>query len=528
MQNIDPLYFITPIVVIVFSFGLVIYWHYRRGFSKWALVYSLAAYAGAIVLKYLIQIPTIGAVDSTFADNPAILGLYYGVQTAVFEVGGAFLVASIAVSRGHFKAKDAGGYGLGLAFWENGILIALPLLINYVAYYSILSTPNSTIAQALYSALSKSAPGLFYGTSGALPLIGYAILERVSSLLAHFAWGFLCVLAAVYRKKIYLAVAFPVGFLIDFLVPFSQRLGIGRFELLVFIVAAGGLIAALVMTQRVRKQLKAGLSGAAGSVGSSAPINQTEVQANLGSLSAINFKRSVNYGKVYLIIAIVMSLILVFTTSFLTTTPQTHRYIAGEGQALGISNPGALVIISVYPIISPLFAVIGSLGALMIFASDKAKGVYEYLIAYGVNTSSIFWSIILSAVGMATIVLAVSLPVVTGILIALNGSVPSEFIELVLIYTIPLAYAVTMFTAIIGMVWSSLTTRRAGVNSPVGLAPVFGIVPIVIVLLVSESIPPRYLTLLVGVVALALVLLVTVLISVSSKKMVKERFISNV
>ncbi|MGI0079116.1 MAG: hypothetical protein ACRECH_05790, partial [Nitrososphaerales archaeon] len=62
MQNIDPIYFITPITVIAFSFGLVIYCHYRRGFSKWVLGYSLAAYAGAIALKYLVQIPTIGAM----------------------------------------------------------------------------------------------------------------------------------------------------------------------------------------------------------------------------------------------------------------------------------------------------------------------------------------------------------------------------------------------------------------------------------------------------------------------------------
>jgi hypothetical protein len=256
MQNIDPLYFVTPVVVIGFSFGLVIYWHFKRSFSKWVLVYSLAAYAGAIALKYIVQIPTIGAINSAFVDNPAVLGVYYGLQTAVFEVGGAFLVATIAVSRGHFKAKDAEGYGLGLAFWENGILIGLLTLIDYITYYAILSSPSSSIAQILYSTLIKDAPSLFYGSSLALPLVGYAILERVSSLLAHFAWGYLAVLAAVYRKRIYFVVAFPIGFLIDFLVPFSQRLGTAPFELLVFIVAVGGLIAALAVTRRVLGKMR--------------------------------------------------------------------------------------------------------------------------------------------------------------------------------------------------------------------------------------------------------------------------------
>ncbi|MDH2900561.1 MAG: hypothetical protein PXY39_06275 [archaeon] len=85
MQNIDPLYFITPIVVIEFSFGLVLYWHFKRSFSKWVLIYSLAAYAGAIALKYMIQIPTIAALDSAFGNSPVVLGLYYGIQTGVFK-----------------------------------------------------------------------------------------------------------------------------------------------------------------------------------------------------------------------------------------------------------------------------------------------------------------------------------------------------------------------------------------------------------------------------------------------------------
>jgi hypothetical protein len=253
MQNIDPLYFITPVVVLGFSLGLVIYWRFKRVFSKWALVYSLAAYAGAIALKYIVQIPSIGAVESASGNDPAVLGVYYGIQTGVFEVGGAFVVARIALSRGHFKVEDAEGYGLGLAFWENGVLIGLLTLIDYSAYYAIISTPNSPIAQTLYPTLMKDAPGLFYGPSGALPLIGYAILERVSSLLAHFSWGYLAVLGAVYRKRAYLAIAFPIGFLIDFLTPFSSSLGTGLFELTILIAAVAGLTATITITKGVPK-----------------------------------------------------------------------------------------------------------------------------------------------------------------------------------------------------------------------------------------------------------------------------------
>ncbi len=278
------------------------------------------AYAGAIALKYIVQLPTIRALDSAFGNSPVVLGVYYGIQTAVFEVGGAFLVAAIAVSRKHFKANDAEGFGLGLAFWENGVLIALPLLLNYIVYYAILSTPNSSLAQSLYSTLTKDAPSLFYGTSGALPLIGYAILERISSLLAHFSWGYLAVIAAVYRKRIYLAIALPVGFFVDFLVPFSQKIGIGMFELIVFLIGAIGLIIALAITRGVRR----GVNIVESQMSST---NPPEYSTNLGTLSSVNFRRSINYGKLYLIIGIAVSLIMVLTTSFLPPTSQTHQYI---------------------------------------------------------------------------------------------------------------------------------------------------------------------------------------------------------
>jgi hypothetical protein len=244
-------------MVITFSFGLVLYWHFKRNFSKWVLLYSLAAYAGAIAVKYAVQIPTIGAVDSAFGSNPAVLGLYYGIQTGVFEVGGAFLVASLAHSRGNFKASDAEGFGLGLAMWENGVLLGIPVLIDYVTYYVLLSMPSSGVSQLLYSTLIKASPGLFYGNSSALPLIGYAILERVSSLFGHFAWGYLAVISAVYKKRIYFAVGFPIGFLIDFLVPFEPKLGTGIFELVVFIVATSGLLASIFVTRKIREGMEA-------------------------------------------------------------------------------------------------------------------------------------------------------------------------------------------------------------------------------------------------------------------------------
>ena len=254
MTNIDPVYFITPSVTLALMVSLVVYWRFKRVFPGRILLYSLAAYGGAIALKYAVQIPTLGPFKAATGGNLVALGVYYGAQTAVFEVGGAFVVAWYAASRGRLDARGSEAFGLGLAFWENAALFAVPLLIDYAVYYAILSNPGASVAQALYPVLAKDSPGLFLGPSAALPLVGYAILERVSSLLAHFAWGLLCVLAVVWRKKVYLAAAMPIGFVIDFLVPFSSTVGVGVFEATIFVVSAAALAGTLLLTRSVRSR----------------------------------------------------------------------------------------------------------------------------------------------------------------------------------------------------------------------------------------------------------------------------------
>ena len=221
MQNMDPVYFITPVIVIGFSVGLVLYWRLRRRFSAWVLLSSLVAYAGAIALKVVAQALTLGPFEAVVGGSSAALGLYFGLQTVVFEVGGAFLVARYAFSKGKLQASDAAGYFIGLAFWENGVLVEGPLLLDYVIYTIVLAGGGGA-AQQLYALLSNSSPALFYPASAALPLVGFAVLERVSSLLIHFSWGLLCVLAVAFRRRLLLGLALPMG-LVDFLPPFAGR-----------------------------------------------------------------------------------------------------------------------------------------------------------------------------------------------------------------------------------------------------------------------------------------------------------------
>jgi hypothetical protein len=249
MAQIDPIYFVTPLVVLAFSFGVVLVWRWRRQFTAATLGVALLAYGGAIIAKVLVQAATLGAVESASGSNPFVLGVYYGSQTAVLEVGGAFFVAALVVRHGLLTERDAGAYGLALGFWEDVAVVALPLLLEYTLYYEILASPGSAAAAGLSSQLMRNAPALFYGPSRAAPLVGFAILERASSMIAHGAWGYLAVRAVVDRRRQYLAVAAPIGFLAAFLVPFAGNLGLGPFEGVELAIACAGLVAALLVTR---------------------------------------------------------------------------------------------------------------------------------------------------------------------------------------------------------------------------------------------------------------------------------------
>jgi hypothetical protein len=205
------------------------------------------AYAAAIAAKVVLQTLTSSAFLARFQGDLVILGLYLGLQTVVFEVGGAYLVATYSVSRGKFSKRDAEAYGLGLALWENGIILGILPVINLIIYFATLSS-NTPASQALYSELVKIQPQLF-DPNQILLAAPFGLLERVSSLLVHFSWGVLCVLSASYHERKFLLFALPMG-LIDFFVPFARYLPLPTFELMIFMFAVACLWIALEAKRR--------------------------------------------------------------------------------------------------------------------------------------------------------------------------------------------------------------------------------------------------------------------------------------
>jgi len=504
MENIDPVYFVGPVVVIAFSLGLVAYWRRRRRLTGWVVLFSVVAYFGAIGTKALIQAVTYAPLDSAVSGNPWVLGPYFGLQTVFIEVGFAYLFARYAVTHGFFRANDAEGYGISLALWENGVLIGGIAAIDYAVYYVTLSGSGAA-AEQLFTTLNQGAPALFYSASSALPLVGYEILERVSSLLLHFSWGYLCVLAAVYNKRVFLLAALPMG-LVDFLAPFEGSLSLGAFEGVVFAIGLASVAVALGLTHGEYRL-------ASTSFRSPPP---EEGAAHLGALVSTNFRRALNFGKVYVVIGMVLPLLLIAELSV------TGSAVTEAGTA------GGPLLSQLFPLLLPVFTVLGASGALMIFASDREKGVYEYMLAYGVDVSTIFWSMIAATAALAGLVLVVSLAVSVSVLAVTNpGALTLVFGELVVLYTLPLSFAAATFMTMAGMLWSQLTARRPGVNSPVGIAPLLGIAPVLAVLILAVGPGSGHILYVVGGASAAMIIAVAVMASVAGGKMQRERFISN-
>lgn len=182
---------------------------------------------------------------------------------------------------------------------------------------------------------------------------------------------------------------------------------------------------------------------------------------------------------------------------------------------------------SMYPLIMPLFIIIGSMGALWIFTSDKRKGVYEYLMASGMEVSSVFWSILMITAALATMILAFVLVFTIPIFALAGVQITLVMVETIIFYSIPICYSSSIFMSMAGMIWASLSKRITGVNSPVGLAPFLGIIPIIVTFLISALVGPSMSLYVAGAVSLAVFLLAIIILIIANIKMDRERFLSN-
>jgi len=234
---------------------------------------------------------------------------------------------------------------------------------------------------------------------------------------------------------------------------------------------------------------------------------KTSGERTLPSLLSVTLQRGLIAGRAYLVIGIVISLIL--TVVLLRTAK------------------GSVVFVGIFPLEIPLFASLGAIGGMMLFVGDRSKGVLEYLISYGVRPRSLVMNCLLATVVLSTIVMGSALLVGLVGYVATGNSISATLQDSILGYTIPMTYATSLFAATCGVIWSTLSTPRMGLNSPVGVAPLLGVAPPVLVLIVAEGVDKSaYYYVTVGA-ALGFLALVAALLVASTRLMSRERYLSS-
>ena len=200
------------------------------------------------------------------------------------------------------------------------------------------------------------------------------------------------------------------------------------------------------------------------------------------------------------------------------------------GVALGLSRSSAFA--SSFPLFLPIFGVVGSMGALVVFTNDRQKGVLEYLMAYGFSPRRLFLDILATSLVLVSVVLVVALGVGLGFYLARGNSITLTLAVILGVYSVPMTYVSAAFAATAGMFWTSLSSPRMGSNSPLGLVPLIGILPAtgtlgVILALESEGVHSATTLLIVAVGAIGLIAVtVVVLFSLTGRLLRRERLLS--
>ncbi len=228
------------------------------------------------------------------------------------------------------------------------------------------------------------------------------------------------------------------------------------------------------------------------------------------SLLGVTLRRSLTTGRFFLAYGIVISIVL--GTSFAFSGGSTFD--------------------TTFPILLPIFVVVGSMGAMVVFTNDRIKGVLEYLLAYGFTPRRLFATFLLTALALAALVLSVAIAISLGVYLARGQTVTAQFEALLVIYGIPMSIACAAFGATVGMYWTSLSSPRAGMNSPIGLIPFVGILPALLTLFVLIALASagiysaNELLLLAATIAGAVLVVVAALLGTTDRFLRRERLLS--
>jgi hypothetical protein len=234
-----------------------------------------------------------------------------------------------------------------------------------------------------------------------------------------------------------------------------------------------------------------------------------------------------SYGLMYMGISVGLSAFIIIINILLGPTPQTAAAAKSGEALLGLSNPASYVLVTIYPYILPIFTILGAAGVTYFFSGDKSWGFFEYLMgSLKVKVGMIYFSYILTTLVIIATLITVNTSVTFIAIYLYIGSIPSFFIDIILVYTIPITVISSLISVLAMLTWSSLSKSYPGINSPGGTGTLLGIVPILGFLFLSFKIGVTYLLIVSAVYVTGIALVFIFFFMVTVRKMANERMIA--
>jgi|YelNatPaOPRAMG01_1025707.scaffolds.fasta_scaffold43000_3 hypothetical protein len=243
-------------------------------------------------------------------------------------------------------------------------------------------------------------------------------------------------------------------------------------------------------------------------------------------------------GRAFLLIGIVLPLFLLIiltVTGINSSGGAGAKALKAFSQSMGLRDVSLYLMVLILPFIAPVFTVVGTMMAPALYSEDRENGFFEFILSSTkFGTKDIFWSIILTALIVGLFIISITVVEILIVVIILNGTVPSLFLNELLIYTIPISIIAVLIGTSIAFVSQALTKRMTFVNSPAGLAPVFGVIVTVVPLFFSifsargvfGSVDFNQLYLILGGYVAGTLLLLLLIFFFTNFRMVRERLLS--
>ena len=191
--------------------------------------------------------------------------------------------------------------------------------------------------------------------------------------------------------------------------------------------------------------------------------------------------------------------------------------------AFGLGGP---LFTSIGTLILPVFTVSAGLGGAIVFANDRTKGVLEYLVAYGLSPNRVLLNVLIAGMVQVTIVLGAGVSAGLSTYLLSGYPLTVQLPEALLGYSFPMSYLTVGLMTSVGVFWTSLSSPRSGLNSPLGVLPLVGVAPPTTALILALALRAYATRILLGTeLAMAVVLLI--LLTRTSRLMPTERLLSS-